>query len=93
MMIRAIFLTDLNPGYAERLIRSKGYKPKEYILHNSRFMSIKTFKQILKGRYILILKGDIKIIYIEESKGFNEPEEFIEYNREASQRFLSYYSW
>ena len=90
-MIKTIFLTDLNPGYAERLIRSKGYKPKEYILHNSRFMSIKTFKQILVGRYTLILNGDIKIIYIEESKEFNKPEEFIEYDREARQRFLSYW--
>ena len=90
-MIKTIFLTDLNPGYSERLIRSKGYKPKEYILHNSRFMSIKTFKQILVGRYTLILNGDIKIIYIEESKEFNKPEEFIEYDREARQRFLSYW--
>lgn len=90
-MIRAIFLTDLNPSYAERLIRSNGYKPKEYIIHNSRFMSKNNFKQMLKGRYKLILNGDIKIIYIEESKEFNKPEEFIEYDREARQRFLSYW--
>ena len=90
-MIRAIFLTDLNPGYAEKLIRSKGYKPKEYILHNSRFMSKNNFKQMLKGRYTLILDGDIKIIYIEESEEFNKPEEFVEYDREARQRFLSYW--
>lgn len=92
-MIRAIFLTDLNPGYAERLIRSNGYKTKEYIIHNSRFMSKNNFKQMLKGRYNLILNGAIKVIYIEESKGFNRPEEFIEYNEDARKGFLSYYYW
>lgn len=92
-MIRAIFLTDLNPGYAERLIRSKGYKPKEYILHNSRFMSKNNFRQMLRGRYNLILNGDIKIIYIEESEEFNKPEEFVEYDRETRKKFLSYYYW
>lgn len=92
-MIRAIFITNLNRGYANTLIRFKGYKPDDYILYCPKLTSENDIRYKLMGRYNQILNNDIQIIYIEESEEFNKPEKFIEYNMEARQRFLDSHYW